>query len=235
MKPSVPTTSEEARALTISASHALAAAGQEDMVWGHVAVRDPDGRGVWIKQPGWGLAEVTGPRLQLVSFDGGVLEGEGTPHVECSIHLEVLRADASLVCSVHTHSAGATTFASLDTALLPLSHAGALFAARGLPRFQATTGLVRTPELGAALAAALGSAPAALLPAHGIVTTGPTVGAAVMHAVLLDRACRDQLVAMAAGSPRALPDEDETRRKAEECWPPHQLEAGWRYLVRRIP
>jgi hypothetical protein len=31
--------------LTVQASQALAAAGQADMVWGHVSIRDPGGRG----------------------------------------------------------------------------------------------------------------------------------------------------------------------------------------------
>ncbi|HEX3785326.1 MAG TPA: hypothetical protein VHX38_37220 [Pseudonocardiaceae bacterium] len=39
--------------LVIRASRALAAAGLGDMVWGHASVRDPDGRGVWMKASGW--------------------------------------------------------------------------------------------------------------------------------------------------------------------------------------
>jgi L-fuculose-phosphate aldolase len=41
------------------ASLALAAAGLTDMVWGHAAVRDPAGRGVWMKASGWGFEEIT--------------------------------------------------------------------------------------------------------------------------------------------------------------------------------
>lgn len=39
----------------VRASRALAAAGLTDMVWGHAAIRDPDGRGVWMKAAGWGF------------------------------------------------------------------------------------------------------------------------------------------------------------------------------------
>ncbi len=62
--------------LAVVASRTLAAAGQGDMVWGHVAVRDPAGRGVWIKAPGWGLEEVREDRVQLISFDAEVMVGE---------------------------------------------------------------------------------------------------------------------------------------------------------------
>ncbi|MFG1609781.1 class II aldolase/adducin family protein [Actinoplanes sp. NPDC049265] len=226
-------TPAEARELVVRASRALAAAGQGDMVWGHVAVRDPDGRGVWIKAPGWGLDEVDDTRLQLVSFDGEVLDGVGQPHKECHIHLEVLRARAELTCSVHTHAYSAVAFAALDRPLLPLSHEGALFGGDDVPRFAATGALVGTPELGHALATVLADAPAALMPRHGLVAAGRGVAAAVMHAVLLDRACAIQLTALAAGEVSIWSNPAEARAKRAECWPDSQLDAGWRYLTRR--
>ena len=217
----------------MQASHALAAGGHQDMVWGHAAVRDPHGRGVWIKAPGWGLEEVDTTRLQLVSFDAEVLSGAGVPHKECHIHLEVLRARPDLVCSVHTHARSAVAFAALDVPLVALSHEGSLFAGADVPRFRETGALVSTPSLGRALAATLSDAPAALMPKHGLVAAGSSVAAAVMHAVLLERACQIQLTAMAAGEIRTHSDLDEARAKRAECWPESQLEAGWRYLLRR--
>ena len=122
------TPSEKARRQAVLASRARAAAGQGDMVWGHVATRDPEGRGIWIKAPGWGLEEVREDRLQLVSFDGEVsCIGFGNlAAAECPIHLEVLSARPELECSVHTHSRSAVSFAALDPPLLPISHQGAL-------------------------------------------------------------------------------------------------------------
>lgn len=203
------------------------------MVWGHAAVRDPQGRGIWIKAPGWGLEEVDETRLQLVSFDAEVLVGTGVPHKECHIHLQVLLARPELVCSVHTHARNAVAFGALDVPLLALSHEGALFGGDDVPRFRETGALISTPGLGKALAATLADAPAALIPKHGLLAAGRSVGAAVMHAVLLERACQIQLAALAAGPVRAASDPDEARAKRAECWPESQLEAGWRYLLRR--
>lgn len=229
---SVPRDEEEARTLTVRASRALAAAGQGDLIWGHVAVRDPEGRGIWIKAPRAGLEEVRDDRVQLVSFDGAVLNGDGAAHQECFIHLEVLRRRQHAHCVVHTHARAAVAFAALDTPLLPISHEGALFGGLDIPRFRDTGGLVATPALGASLAATLGDAPAALMPKHGLVAAGDSVGAAVMHAVLLDRACALQLQAQAAGPIVISSDADEVAAKRRECWPDSQLEAGWNYLVR---
>ncbi|MFP3968336.1 class II aldolase/adducin family protein [Actinomadura fulvescens] len=226
-------TPAEAKAMAVRASRALAAAGQSDMVWGHVAVRDPDGRGIWIKAPGWGFEEIDDERVQLVSFDRQVLEGEGAPHKECPIHLEILQRRPELECTVHTHAQAAVAFAALDTPLLPISHEGTLFGGRDVPRFTLTGALVQTPELGAALAETLGDAPAALMPKHGLVAAGTSVQAAVMHAVLLDRACQVQLRAMAAGPVRVYSDAAEAAAKKSECWNARQLHAGWEYLARK--
>jgi L-fuculose-phosphate aldolase len=223
----------EAQELTVQASRALATAGHQDMIWGHVAVRDPDGRGIWIKEPGWGLEEVDHNRLHLVSFDGEVVSGTGAPHKECHIHLEVLRARPELLCSVHTHARSAVAFAALDVPLLPVSHEGALFGGADVPRFRETGALVSTPALGKALAAILGDAPAALMPKHGLVAAGRSTPAGVMHAVLLERACRTQLAALSSGQIAIHSDPVEARAKRAECWPDSQLEAGWRYLLRR--
>jgi L-fuculose-phosphate aldolase len=224
---------DDAPELAVSASRALAAAGQGDMVWGHVAVRDPDGRGIWIKAPGWGLEEITRSRVQLVSFDGEVLDGAGAPHKEVSIHIETMRARPEVVCTVHTHAADAVAFAALDVALLAVSHDACIFGGADVPRFRTTGGLVHTPELGRALADALGPAPAALMPKHGLVACGESIGAAVMHAVLLDRACRSQLVAQAAGPIEVHSDPAEAEAKRQMCWADSQIEAGWRYLARK--
>ncbi|MFB4300295.1 class II aldolase/adducin family protein [Actinomadura sp. NTSP31] len=222
-----------ARDLAVAANRALAAAGQSDMVWGHAAVRDPDGRGIWIKAPGWGFEEIDGDRVHLVSFDAEVVDGDGPPHKECHIHLEILRSRPELHCTVHSHAQAAVAFAALDTPLLPVSHEGTLFGGADVPRFTVTGGLVRTPGLGQALAGTLGDAPAALMPRHGLVSAGRTVQAAVMHAVLLDRACRTQLAAMAAGPIRVWSDGAEAAAKRDECWPDSQLDAGFAYLARK--
>ena len=114
---------------------------------------------------------------------------------------------------VHTHSSAANEFAALDVPLRPLDHAGSLFCYPDIPRFTLTGGLIKTRDLGAALAGALGDARACLMPQHGIVAVGPDAPAAVMTAVLLDRACRTQLTAMAAGPLRRWGDEEDTVAK----------------------
>jgi len=229
----VPGDSDEAIALAVDGCRALTAAGQADMVWGHPSVRDPDGRGVWMKCSGWGFEEIDASRIVLVSPDGEVLSGDGPRHIEYPIHTEIMAARPDVGAVVHTHSAAANAFSALDVPLVPLDHAGSLFCYPEIPRFTQTGGLIKNRSLGGALAAALGDAVACLLPQHGIVTVGPDTPAAIMAAVLLDRACRTQLTAMAAGPVRRWGDEQDTVAKRADVWAPGQLRAGYEYLLRQ--
>jgi L-ribulose-5-phosphate 4-epimerase len=219
--------------LAVRANRALGAAGQSDLVWGHASVRDPDGRGAWMKAAGWGFEEINTERVVLVSAAGEVLAGEGRRHLEYPIHTEVMRLRDDVGAVVHSHALAAVAFASLDTPLVALSHDGAHFTYPDIPTFRETGSLIRNAELGAALATAIGDGPGCLIPHHGLVTVGRTVAEAVMRAVSLDRACEVQLLAMSAGRPVTASDEAEVRQKRQEVWTDAQLESGFEYLCRR--
>lgn len=228
-----PASSAEAVTLVVQACQALMAGGQSDMVWGHASVRDPAGRGAWMKCSGWGFEEIGESRVVLVSPQGEVLEGQGRRHIEYPIHTQIMDQRPDVGAVVHTHSDAANAFSALDTPLRPLSHAGSLFCYPDIPRFTLTGGLIKTAELGQALAKALGPARACLMPQHGLVAVGADLPAAVMTAVLLDRACRTQLTAMAAGTVTRWGPEEDTVAKRADVWSEGQLLAGWEYLVRR--
>jgi L-fuculose-phosphate aldolase len=215
----------------VDASSALAAAGLSDMVWGHASVRDPGGRGVWMKASGWGFEEVNADRVVLVTPDGEVADGSGPRHLEFPIHTEIMASRSDVHAVVHTHAPALSAFASLNAELRPISHDAVIFET-GLPRFEVTGALIATADLGRALATELGEAPAILMPNHGAVTAGPDAATAVMYAVLLERACRTQLLAMAAGGPVRWSDPTEAAFKREQVWNSSQLDAGWQYLVR---
>jgi L-fuculose-phosphate aldolase len=216
----------------VRANRALGAAGQTDLVWGQAGVRDPDGRGVWMKAAGWGFEEIDTSRVLLVSNDGQVLAGSGSRHIEYPIHTEVMRQRPDVAAVVHSHAAAAVAFASLEVPLRALSHEGAWFADPDIPRFRQTGSLIRDAELGAAVAEAIGDGPGCLIPHHGLVTVGANAAEAVLRAVALDRACHVQLLAIAAGGPATWSDAAEVRLKQQEIWTEGQIAAGFAYLER---
>jgi ribulose-5-phosphate 4-epimerase/fuculose-1-phosphate aldolase len=71
------------------------------------------------------------------------------------------------------------------------------------------------------------------MPQHGIVAVGADMPAAIMTAVLLDRACQTQLTVMAAGPLRRWGGEQDTLAKRADVWSAKQLQAGYEYLLRQ--
>ena len=226
-------TEEQLIAETAQANRALGAAGQSDMVWGHVSIRDPEGRGVWMKASGWSFEELTPDRVVLVTPEGEVLAGSERRHIEYPIHTEVLNARPDLNSVVHTHAPAAVSFAALDQPLLAISHDGVEFAEPQISRFTRTGALIKSAELGKALAETIGDGVGCLIPQHGLVTVGPNPATAVMRALLLARACHVQLQAMAAGPIRRSSDSAEIALKKAEVWPQSQIDAGYAYLCRK--
>jgi L-fuculose-phosphate aldolase len=213
---------DEARALIAAACRVLEAAGQGDMVWGHVSVRDADGRGVWLKGAGLGFDEVTAADCVLLSWDGEILSGTARRHVEYPIHTELMAARPDVGGVVHTHPVHAIAFGALGRPLRALSHEGALLTPPDVARFTRTGDVVNSRDLGRDLAEALGERNAVLMPRHGIATAGATLGEAVGIAVHLERACQIELLAgpEAQGSPdeEALAKRGRVRNRFEEAW-----------------
>jgi L-ribulose-5-phosphate 4-epimerase len=214
------------------AHRALAVTGQSDMVWGHVSARASRAGAVLMKRAGIGFEEVTADDVLLVSEQGQVLEGTGDRHIEYPIHVEIMRARPDVNAVVHTHSLAAAAFASLDVPLRPLTHDAVPFLTPDIPRFLDTGDLISTSDLGGALARDLGEGNGVLIPGHGMVVVGDSLASAVMHAALLDRACRVQLDATAAGGPKRWSNVREVAHKREHLWTARQLQAGYDYLVR---
>ncbi len=215
------------------ASRVLALEDHADLVWGHVSLRDPEGRGVWMKAATWAFEEITPERVLLVGWDGRVLAGEGRRHSEYPIHSEIMRARPDVMSVAHTHAPHAVAFASLTQPLRPISHEGTFFAPPDIARFTQTGDLIHTHELGQALAAELGGRNAALMIHHGIVTAGEDIETAVVGAILLERACWKQLVAMAAGELKSWSSDKEALVKRAHCYSPELVHQAWAYLVRR--
>lgn len=226
---------DDIRDLVGTSSRVLAAAGQDDLIWGHASARDPEGRGVWIKSAEWSLAEITPERVQLVGGDGQVLAGEGPRHSEYPIHTEIMAARPDVGGVVHTHPPHAMALAAAGHELRPVSHAANFFVPPAVPRFTDTADLVLTRELGKSVAVTLGDARAVFLVNHGIVAVGATLQEATVAAVLLERACQQQLLTATAGGWPIWSPPEESLAKREHIYNERALAAVWDYLVRQLP
>ena len=217
------------RAEIVTACRVLEKAGQADMVWGHVSIRDPDGRGVWLKGSNLGFDEVSEETVILLDWDGEILEGEAGRHVEYPIHTEIMARRSNVNAVVHTHPLYSIAFAATGWPLRALSHEGSHFVPPDIPRFEQTGDLVRTPDLGRALAETLGERLGVLMPHHGITTVGTDVGEAVAAATHLERAC--QIALLAGPDAVGSPDEEALEKRKRSA---RHLAMAWAYLSRTV-
>ena len=184
----------------------LAHEGHWDNILGHVSVRIPGQNKILMKPHSFGFEEIRPQHIIVVDIGTGKkLEGKYERHSEVFIHTEIMKARPDVNCVVHSHPPYATAFGALGQRLRPISHEGNIFY-DGLPTFDYTTALIRTPELG--------------------------VEVATLYAIFLEKAARIQLIATASGDPSWTSDE-EAAVKYEQIYTPHRLESMWQYFVRR--
>ena len=208
----------------------LALEGHGDNIFGHVSVRLPKQDRILIKPHGFGFEEIRPNHLIVCNLEGKKIEGKYDRHSEVFIHTEIYKARPDVNCVVHTHPIYATAFGSLRQPLKTISHEGSVFH-DGLPLFDYTTTLIRSPELGQELAKTLANHRGVLMKNHGIAVVADSIQAATLYAVSLEKAARIQLLAMASGEPSWSSDE-EAKLKYEQVYVT-RVDVLWDYFVRR--
>jgi len=193
----------------LALAHAiLASNGHDDLTLGHMALRDPQGRGFWMKRSGTAMDEISPDRdFLLIAFDGQVVEGNGRRHAEWPIHAELMRARADVLVSAHTHPEYATLLSAFGASIRPLTTDGGYL---GEVRCVHIAGShIDTPARGMEVARALGDRRAVLLRNHGAVFCGRSIEQATLIGVYLERAARAELrVRSVSGIPIPASPED---------------------------
>lgn len=207
--------------------------GHGDMSLGHLSLRDPAGRGFWLKRNRAGLGEILGAAdFVLVSFTGEKLEGEGGRHSEWPIHAEILKARSDVHVVAHTHALHASVFSGGTEELLPYTLDADYFEA--LPRHRDDVALITTPGEGAALARSLGPHYAVLMANHGVSFCGTSIEHATCVGVFLEKACRAHLLGRAAGlPPHPVAPSARGKRHAQIMTAVH-VEHSWNYFSRQL-
>jgi ribulose-5-phosphate 4-epimerase/fuculose-1-phosphate aldolase len=207
--------------------------GHGDMTLGHLSMRDPDGRGFWMKRNRAGLGEILGPDdFVLVDWDGKQIAGSGGRHSEWPIHSEIFRMRADVNVVAHTHPFHACVFSSSLEPLQPFTVDADYFLE--VPRHEDDVALITTKQEGAALAATLGQNFAVLMSNHGVTFCGTSVPHATCVGIFLEKACKAQLAGVSAGfQSKSLPQETRVRRHGQIMTPVH-WEHSWNYFCRKL-
>jgi ribulose-5-phosphate 4-epimerase/fuculose-1-phosphate aldolase len=222
-----------AKRTLIEAGAILAYMGHGDMTRGHVSLRTPHDPSLFYMKPhSVGLDEITMDSVLTIDLDGKVVAGTARRHSEVFIHSEILRARSDVNAVIHTHATHTVAFSATGHVMRPVSQGGALFAER-LPAYTDTINLIRTPEMGQGLAAALGPHKAVLLRNHGLAMTGRSLEEAVICCIMLEEACRVQLLAEAAGIDAEPFPESDIAKLRDNLLHPEQCTINFAYLARK--
>jgi HCOMODA/2-hydroxy-3-carboxy-muconic semialdehyde decarboxylase len=185
---------------------------------GHVSMRHPGHAGRFLLSRSLAPALVTADDIMELTLEGEACDPRGRgSFIERFIHGEIYRVRPDVMAITHGHAAAVIPFGLVGTPMRATYH-NAAFLAAGVPvfdirdRFGATDIVISSAEKGAALAESLGDKAVVLLRAHGFVTVGPSVPAAVFRAVFTEVSARVQLQAAQLGGPIAALDEEEGRR-----------------------
>ncbi len=218
----------------IAAGKVLVAEGQDDFTRGHISFRLPDDPKLFfMKAHSIGLDEITMQNILTIDLDGKVVAGKARRHSEVFIHSEIFKARADVNCVIHTHPTYSTALSATGRTLKCYSQPGALFY-KALGTYTDTINLIRTVEMGAGVARALGRGRGVLLKNHGVVVTGATIAETVIGAIMLENGAMVQLLAEAAGEVvPEFPRADIEKLKAI-ITQPEQFQINFDYLARRV-
>jgi ribulose-5-phosphate 4-epimerase/fuculose-1-phosphate aldolase len=220
---------DEIKRDVVSASHILHQQGIA-AAFGHVSARIP-GTDTFVFPPRMSPALVRLDNLLVLDVDGNQLSGEGRPNTEFWIHARIYKARPDVQSVCHVHPPSCVVLGSLGETIRPLHASGAIFK-NDVQVFDRIT-LIRTRELGDAVANTLGKHGAMLLRGHGVNVADRDVRRVCVMTLWMEEAANYQLRAMSAGKPHYF-----TAAELEEIYPQVSGEEVssrvWEYFSSRV-
>jgi L-fuculose-phosphate aldolase len=226
-------THDDIKQQLIWAGKVLVGEGQDDFTRGHISFRLPDNPSLFFMKPhSLGLDEITMENILTIDLDGKVVAGTSKRHSEVYIHSEIFKARADVQCILHTHPPYSIALSATGRPLRAYSQPGALFY-ENVGVYTDTINLIRTTEMGAGVAKALGPHRAVLLKNHGVVVVGASVAETVIGAIMHENAAQVQMIAEAAGDVAPEFPRADVEKLKHDISRPEQFAINFDYLVRR--
>ncbi|MGH3562224.1 MAG: aldolase [Mycobacterium sp.] len=210
---------------------ALSDRGHDSGLAGQITARAEQPGTYYTQRLGLGFDEITEDNLLLVDEDLNVLDGTGMANPANRFHSWIYRARPDVQCIVHTHAFHVAALSMLETPLV-VSHMDTTALYDDVAFLPYWPGVPVGNEEGDTIAKALGDKKAILLAHHGHIIAGASIEEACSLGVLIERAAKLQLAAMAAGTVKELPEK--LAREAHD-WTllPDRSKANFAYYSRR--
>jgi len=182
--------------------------------FGHVSVRHDKDPAKYLMSRHLAPALVARDDIVTFDLDSQALDKQGVRYYsERFIHGEIYKLRPDVVSVVHCHTPQLLPFAATKAELKPLYHISSFLGA-GVARFDIrdtagmTDMLVRTAELGRALAQSLGDKPMILMRGHGATVVGNSIKQSVHRCIYAAENAELQMQALRLGEPTFLAPEE---------------------------
>jgi ribulose-5-phosphate 4-epimerase/fuculose-1-phosphate aldolase len=199
--------------------------------FGHVSARIP-GTDTFLLPTRRSPRFATETGLLVLDTEGNVRAGEGTPNSELWIHARIYEARPDVGGIVHAHAPACVCLTQIGEPHRVVHNQGGPFFGT-LAEYE-RVGLIRSRELGDALARALGNGVAVMMRGHGITTAGADVRTATVAACFLEESVELQLrmLAAAGGDARRIRafTREEAERLSDQLGTPI-VERAWEYYA----
>jgi len=206
--------------------------GHGDRTLGFASIRDPHGRGMWIKRSYIALGEVFNYQdFFHIGLDGTVHSGEGRCHGEWPIHAAIFETREDINAAIHTHPLYGCVVSSSTEPMRPAGYQQ-IFFPKPPPRYEGSSELIVKLETGREAAAVLADNYCMFLRNHGVVACGTSVEHSLVIATAQEAACEEFVKTSSTRFDWSYPDDDEQNRKIKGQ--ERNVPVFWEYYCRKL-
>lgn len=175
--------------------------GWDDTIYTHISARLPNSDEYLVNAFGLAFDEITASNLVKVNLQGEVLDDSPFQinPAGFTIHSAIHEVRDDAHCVIHLHTNETIAVSTMEGGLRPICQ-HAMFPLSSIA-YHNYEGLAVNADEKTRLQSDLGTAHTLLLPNHGALTLGPTVGEAFMRWADLQRACEVQVMVLATNQP----------------------------------
>ena len=206
--------------------------GHGDRTLGFASVRDPHGKGMWIKRSYISLGEVFDYQdFFNIGLDGTIYSGEGRCHGEWPIHAAIFDARKDINAAIHSHPLFGCVVSSSVEPMRPACYQQ-IFFPKPPPRYEGSSELIVKLETGREAATILGDNYCMFLRNHGVVACGTSVEHALVIATAQEAACEEFVKTSSTRFEWSYPSDDEQalKIKGQE----RNVPVFWEYYCRKL-
>jgi ribulose-5-phosphate 4-epimerase/fuculose-1-phosphate aldolase len=175
-------------------------------------------------------SRLTSEDICTIDFDGTLIEGNGNPPLEFHLHAGIYKTRADVDAIIHCHPNWSTILTTAGAEYLPVYAQGTLV--YPLPVLDSPNS-INNPEMAKKLTDKMGNRPAALMKAHGAVTTGKSIVDAFVLLNYLEDNAQRQYMAAQIGTPYSF-TEEEIALCQEKLWSDALFKRTWDHFGAKL-